>query len=112
MSKFIDRLQKISAIKESLVCIGLDPDPQKMPCSDIFGFCKTIIDSTQNLTAAYKPNMGFFEAFGIDGLRSLEKVILCHENPCLVHPYDLVPVCKDSIIGSNPNVNASEMIEG
>ena len=75
MSKSVDRLQKISAIKESLVCIGLDPDPQKMPCSDIFEFCKTIIDSTQNLTAAYKPNMGIFEAFGIDGLRSLEKVI-------------------------------------
>ncbi|MDC0035676.1 orotidine-5'-phosphate decarboxylase [Chloroflexi bacterium] len=75
MSKFIDRLQKISSMKESLVCIGLDPDPVKMPSPDVFEFCKTIVDSTQSFAAAYKPNMAFFEAFGIDGLRSLEKVI-------------------------------------
>ncbi len=75
MTKFLDKLQKTSWMKKSLVCIGLDPDPVRMPCPDVFGFCKTIIDSTQSYTAAYKPNMGFFEAFGIDGLRSLEKVI-------------------------------------
>ena len=62
-------------MKESLVCIGLDPDPAKMPCCDVFEFCKTIVDNTQSFAAAYKPNLGFFEAFGIDGLRSLEKVI-------------------------------------
>ncbi len=75
MSKFIDKLQITSSMKESLVCIGLDPDPAKMPCCDVFEFCKTIVDNTQSFAAAYKPNLGFFEAFGIDGLRSLEKVI-------------------------------------
>jgi len=74
MSKFLDRLQKTSSMKKSLVCIGLDPDPKRMPCPDVFQFCKTIVDSTQSFTTAYKPNMGFFEAFGIDGLRALEKV--------------------------------------
>jgi len=74
MSKFLDRLQKTSSMKKSLVCIGLDPDPMRMPSPDVFQFCKTIVDSTQSFTTAYKPNMGFFEAFGIDGLRALEKV--------------------------------------
>jgi len=75
MSKFIEKLQNVSSTKESLVCIGLDPDPVKMPCSDVFEFCRTIVDKTQCFTAAYKPNMGFFEALGIDGLRALEKVV-------------------------------------
>ena len=75
MSKFLDRLQKTSSMKESLLCIGLDPDPARMPSPDVFEFCKTIVDSTQSFTAAYKPNMGFFEAFGIDGLKALEKIV-------------------------------------
>ncbi len=74
MSKFLDRLQKTSSMKKSLVCIGLDPAPMRMPSPDVFQFCKTIVDSTQSFTTAYKPNMGFFEASGIDGLRVLEKV--------------------------------------
>ena len=75
MSKFLDRLQKTSSMKESLLCIGLDPDPARMPSPDVFEFCKTIVDSTQSFTAAYKPNMGFFEAFGMDGLKALEKIV-------------------------------------
>lgn len=75
MTKFCDSLQEISVLKKSLVTIGLDPDPDKMPVSDVFEFCKLIIDYTEVFTAAYKPNMGFFEAFGLEGLKSLEKVI-------------------------------------
>ena len=75
MTKFADSLQEISISKRSLVSIGLDPDPDKMPISDVFEFCKLIIDHTEIFTAAYKPNMGFFEAFGLEGLKSLEKVI-------------------------------------
>lgn len=68
-------MQEISVSKKSLLCIGLDPSPDKMPISDVFEFCKLIIDHTEVFTAAYKPNMGFFEAFGLKGLKSLEKVI-------------------------------------
>ena len=75
MTKFADSLQEISVLKKSLLTIGLDPDPDKMPVSDVFEFCKLIIDYTEDFTAAYKPNMGFFEAFGLEGLKSLEKVI-------------------------------------
>ena len=63
MTKFADSLQEISVSKKSLVSIGLDPDPDKMPLPDVFEFCKRIIDHTEVFTAAYKPNMGFFEAF-------------------------------------------------
>ena len=75
MTKFTDSLQDISVLKKSLLTIGLDPDPDKMPVSDVFEFCKLIIDHTEVFTVAYKPNLGFFEAFGLEGLKSLEKVI-------------------------------------
>ena len=75
MTKFAESLQDISVSKKSLLTIGLDPDPDKMPVSDVFEFCKLIIDHTEVFTAAYKPNLGFFEAFGLEGLKSLEKVI-------------------------------------
>ena len=60
----------------SLVCVGLDPDPEKMPVDDVFEFNKAIIDRTHDLVAAYKPQLAFYEALGIEkGLRALEKTI-------------------------------------
>lgn len=75
MSKFIDELQRISTLKKSLICVGLDPDPDKMPVSDVYEFCKVIVDHTEKFVTAYKPNLAFFEALGMDGLVALEKLI-------------------------------------
>lgn len=67
--------------KRSFLCIGLDPDMDKMPSSvkgeedPIFSFNKAIIDATHDLCVAYKPNTAFYEANGIEGWRSLEKTI-------------------------------------
>jgi len=66
--------------KETLLCIGLDPDLDEMPQhllmndDPLFDFCKEIIDATHDLAIAYKPNTAFFEAGGYKGWRSLEKV--------------------------------------
>lgn len=63
----------------SLVCLGLDPDLNKFPShlkganNVIFKFNKAIIDATHDLVATYKPNIAFYEANGIDGLKQLKK---------------------------------------
>lgn len=67
--------------KQSFLCVGLDPDWEKMPdhiksASDpIFEFNKAIIEATQDLCVAYKPNLAFYESFGIQGWQALEKTL-------------------------------------
>ncbi|MCH2310364.1 MAG: orotidine-5'-phosphate decarboxylase [SAR202 cluster bacterium] len=73
--KFREKLSTVVKKNKSMVCVGLDPDPQKMPVKNTFDFCKNIIDSTSDLVAAFKPNLAFFEAMGIDGLRDLKKIV-------------------------------------
>lgn len=68
-------------LKKSFLCIGLDPDLNKIPSfllsneDPIFEFNKSIIDATHDLAVAYKPNIAFYEAYGIKGWQSLEKTI-------------------------------------
>jgi len=75
MSGFTDRLDQAAATTKSLVCVGLDPDPSKMPVSDIFKFNRSIVDATSEYVCAFKPNLAFYEAMGLPGLRDLEKTI-------------------------------------
>lgn len=68
-------------LKKSFLCIGLDVDLTKIPQDllqledPIFEFNKAIIDTTHDLTVAYKPNTAFYEAYGIKGWQSLQKTI-------------------------------------
>lgn len=59
----------------SPVCVGLDPDLNRMPIGDVFEFNKAIIDATYDLVAAYKPQLAFYEALGLGGLHALEDTI-------------------------------------
>ena len=59
----------------SCVCVGLDPDPSKMPVDDVFEFNRAIIDATHDLVAAYKPQLAFYEALGLPGFEALAKTI-------------------------------------
>lgn len=67
--------------KKSFLCIGLDVDMDKIPQylleeeDPIFAFNKAIIDATHHLCVAYKPNTAFYEAYGLQGWKSLEKTI-------------------------------------
>ncbi len=67
--------------KNSFLCIGLDTDLEKIPShllkeeDPIYAFNKAIIDATHHLCVAYKPNIAFYEAYGIKGWMALEKTI-------------------------------------
>ena len=75
MSEFVKRLYSASRGSESLVCVGLDPDPELMPVSDVYEFNRAIVDSTRDVVCAYKPNFPFYEALGLPGLRALERTV-------------------------------------
>ena len=68
-------------IKESFLCVGLDIDLSKIPThilnekDPIFVFSKSLIDATHKYAVAYKPNLAFFEAYGIEGWKAFEKTI-------------------------------------
>jgi orotidine-5'-phosphate decarboxylase len=72
---FTDKLLAASRRNKSLLCVGLDPDPELMPKVGLLEFNKAIIDTTADLVCAYKPNLAFYEALGIGGLEVLQKTI-------------------------------------
>ena len=67
--------------KKSFLCVGLDTDLKKIPEhllkeeDPIFAFNKAIIDATSPYCVAYKPNLAFYEAFGVKGIIAFEKTV-------------------------------------
>ena len=67
--------------KKSFLCVGLDTDTKKIPPhllaeeDPIFAFNKQIIDATAPYCVSYKPNLAFYEAFGIKGMVAFEKTV-------------------------------------
>lgn len=86
---FVEKLLSASRNNKSLLCVGLDPDPKLMPPKlSIFEFNREIIDATSDLVCTYKPNLAFYEALGIEGLKALEKT--------LAHAPKGIPVIGDA----------------
>ncbi|AKG52696.1 orotidine 5'-phosphate decarboxylase [Dehalogenimonas sp. WBC-2] len=76
--KFYAKLAAAARHNNSCVCIGLDPEPEKLPAGvSTLEFCQAIIGATHDLVCAYKPNSAFFEALGEDGWSTLKAVIKC-----------------------------------
>ena len=81
---FTHKLKQAIASSNSTLCVGLDPDPQKMPSHlreeypDIERlipeFCRRIIESTKMHVCAYKPNIAFFEALGPNSWNILNEI--------------------------------------
>jgi orotidine 5'-phosphate decarboxylase subfamily 2 len=79
---FKEKLKKIVSKNDSLLCVGLDIDKERMP-KHIFKDSKTpyldfnreIIESTMDLVCAYKLNMAFYEVLGIEGIKILKNTI-------------------------------------
>ena len=65
---FIQQLQHAERLNDSLLCVGLDPEPGKFPgawagdASKIFDFCAAIVDATKDLVIAFKPQIAHFAA--------------------------------------------------
>ncbi len=76
-AKLVAQIKK----KASFLCVGLDVDLEKIPAhlleeeDPIFAFNKAIIDATHTYAIAYKPNIAFYEAYGVKGWQALEKTI-------------------------------------
>ena len=70
---FIEQLRARWQASNSLVCVGLDPDPAKFPPSfagnddAIFEFCRDIVDATAEFACAFKPQIAYFAAHGAEG---------------------------------------------
>ncbi|MEA3152174.1 MAG: orotidine-5-phosphate decarboxylase [Gammaproteobacteria bacterium] len=81
---FADRLNRAQIESGSLVCIGLDPDPAKLPPDvasepePFLAFNRRIVDATAHLAAAYKPQIAFYSALGkerelVDSIRYIRE---------------------------------------
>lgn len=103
---FTQKLNSTIDENDSLLCIGLDVDLEKIPTSlknnpaPLFIFNKAIIDATHDLVCAYKPNSAFYEAYGPKGIEQLKQTAdYIHQN------YPNIPIILDAKRGDIGNTN-------
>ena len=110
---FTDQLAYAWKTQDSMLCVGLDPDPQKFPASlkakggAILAFCREIVDATADLVCSYKPQIAYFAAHGAED--QLEQLI-----DYIHSQYPNIPVILDAKrgdIGSTAEQYAKEAFE-
>ena len=109
MDNFTGRLRAACDAAHSLVCVGLDADPLAMPVADTAAFNRAIVNATKDLVCAYKPNLAFYEAMGMDGMRALETT-LAHIRAAAPHAI-IIGDGKRGDIGSTAAAYARAMFE-
>jgi orotidine-5'-phosphate decarboxylase len=80
---FLDKLLASSRQQNSLLCVGLDPEPERFPAQlqdmtvakAVTYFCQGIIEATSQYVCAFKPNLAFFEVLGPKGMYIFQDVI-------------------------------------
>ena len=72
---FSQRLLEAMDAADSLICVGLDPQPQRTAPEEILAFNTCVIEATADLVCAYKPQSAFYEAAGELGWRALKSTI-------------------------------------
>ena len=113
----MNRQQLINEIftKKTFLCVGLDTDINKIPAhlknedNPIFTFNKAIIDATAPYCVAYKPNLAFYECYGLKGMLAFEKTIqYIKEN----HPnHFIIADAKRGDIGNTSKMYAQTFFE-
>ena len=113
----MNRQQLINEIfsKKTFLCVGLDTDINKIPEhlkkveDPIFAFNKAIIDATAPYCVAYKPNLAFYECYGLKGMVAFEKTIkYLKEN----HPnHFIIADAKRGDIGNTSKMYAQTFFE-
>src|SRR6266436_9227690 len=80
---FLEKLVMASRQQNSLLCVGLDPEPGRFPtvlqkqstAKAVVHFCQAIIEATVRYVCAYKPNLAFFEVLGPEGMYVFQEVL-------------------------------------
>ena len=109
MPNFTERLRAASETTQSLLCVGLDPDPARMPVADAAEFNRAIVSATADLVCAFKPNLAFYEALGLPGFKALEKTVQ-HIRAAAPHAI-IIGDCKRGDIDSSAAAYATAMFD-
>jgi orotidine-5'-phosphate decarboxylase len=110
---FIQQLTRAEKANDSMLCVGLDPDPARFPGSwkddpaRIFDFCATIVDATRDLVIAFKPQIAYFAAQRAE--EQLERLIAHIHQTAPDVP--LIIDAKRGDIGSTAEQYAREVFE-
>ena len=102
---FLDKLLAVSRQQNSLLCVGLDPEVDRLPSRlqnmpvprAVTYFCQAIIEATSPYVCAFKPNLAFFEVLGPEGMYVLQDVIKAIPNQ--------IPVIADAKRGDLGNTS-------
>ncbi|MFC2511957.1 MAG: orotidine-5'-phosphate decarboxylase [Prevotella denticola] len=113
----MNRQQLIHQIftKKTFLCVGLDTDIIKIPehlkneTDPIFAFNKAIIDATAPYCVAYKPNLAFYESYGLKGMMAFEKTIQYLKNHYSTH--FIIADAKRGDIGNTSKMYARTFFE-
>lgn len=73
--KFSEKIQKRISATRSALCVGLDPRPQSDNMNELADWLRQVVRETAPYAAAYKPNIAYFEAMGLPGLKVLEELL-------------------------------------
>lgn len=109
---YLEKLKAAQDQNNSWLCIGLDPQPDKLPApamkwdEPVLPFNKAIIDATADLVCAYKPNLGFYLQWGAAGIIALERTIAYIPNHI-----PIVLDCKTGDIGSTQGAWAAGLLD-
>ncbi len=111
--RFLEQLQAAQSTNQSMLCVGLDPEPSRFPgaykgnANKIYDFCAHIVDATADAVIAFKPQIAYFAAHRAEG--QLERLM---EHMRRVAPH--VPIILDAKrgdIGSTAEQYAIEAFE-
>lgn len=109
---YLEKVEAAQARNNSWLCVGLDPDPARLPLpamqwdEPVLPFNKAIVDATADLVCAYKPNLGFYLQWGAAGVIALERTI--------AYIPDHIPVlvdCKTGDIGHTQTAWAAGLFD-
>ena len=79
MDRFFDRLRAAASARDSLLCVGLDPEPSRIEggIAGAVRHCTQVVKATSEIACAYKPNAAFWEQYGAGGWQGLGEVREC-----------------------------------
>ncbi|MBN2737199.1 MAG: orotidine-5'-phosphate decarboxylase [Spirochaetales bacterium] len=85
---FFKRLESVCESKNSLLCVGMDPQMNIGENHNVYqilkDFCLSLYEKTRDYAACYKPNIAFFEQYGVEGYRAIHDVIEELHDQCLI----------------------------